>query len=482
MNQEELRKKLQKIVESIETIEPVADFDSDQWKKGNASLKLIGKSISSLNVNIKKNEYGVGIDGNNKGDILDFLKSNFKFNNENDQNERYKVKPEKIEEVVRYYAGVKQENMEKVLFCRITSMEYYQDIDGDTQEGGGSYTKDNLAHERFNFKIRDGIFKGFVQSSSKTGGMNLKKIDPIVNEDADSVNGVLVIFVADNNIVGYYKDATVYGSIQNNDNYDQGRYDAYNIKTQSKAVLLSPDSRDYEIPRGSGAMGQANTFYLYDDNGNEKQGKWIQEAVNYVKINQLVKSYIPQIIDYLNNNPNQIDELTSDNFGTTSYPLIKTIKEIEENDKGVEDNKTLHYRYWTETYTINNKKHRFHSQWGGHKVWNGEESSISSDEKHRNSFIDYLKEQGIYSLTLTPNIWKMSHGSDTESFRNEWLHDNKISLHTNTKSKGKSEYTQADNFKNNVKIGDVVLLSHGSNIKRLVEVVSEILNPDDMDL
>ena len=113
MSKEILREKLQKIVESIDTIEPVADFDSDQWEIGNANIKRTDGAIGSLNVNIKSNEYGVGIDGKNKGDILDYLKDNFDFNNENGQNKRYKVMPEKIEEVVRRYAGVKKENMEQ---------------------------------------------------------------------------------------------------------------------------------------------------------------------------------------------------------------------------------------------------------------------------------------------------------------------------------------------------------------------------------
>ncbi|CAC9452735.1 hypothetical protein [uncultured Gammaproteobacteria bacterium] len=79
MSKKELRKKLQEIVESIESI--VADFDSKQWERGNASLARIDKSISTLNVNIKANEYGAGIEGLNKGDMLSFLKTNFKLNN-----------------------------------------------------------------------------------------------------------------------------------------------------------------------------------------------------------------------------------------------------------------------------------------------------------------------------------------------------------------------------------------------------------------
>jgi tetratricopeptide (TPR) repeat protein len=117
MNKEKLKelKKFQKIVESIGQIEPVAAAgpDSDQWKIGHVSIKRIDKSLSSLLVNIKNNEYGVGIDGKNKGDIFNMLEENFEFNNKNDQDKRFKVPFKRIEEVVRYYAGVEKENMEQ---------------------------------------------------------------------------------------------------------------------------------------------------------------------------------------------------------------------------------------------------------------------------------------------------------------------------------------------------------------------------------
>lgn len=52
--------------------------------------------------------------GKNKGDILDMLKRDFEPNNENDQEKCFKVPFERIEEVVRYYAGVEKENMDIV--------------------------------------------------------------------------------------------------------------------------------------------------------------------------------------------------------------------------------------------------------------------------------------------------------------------------------------------------------------------------------
>jgi hypothetical protein len=290
--------------------------------------------------------------------------------------------------------------MGKVLFCRIASMKYYQGIEDNNQQDGGKWVTDgNPPHERFNFKDRDGVIKGFVQSGNKlTRSMNLLRIDPTASKDVESIDGVLVIFVAMGCIVGYYKDATVYRSIQDKKHYNQGDFKAYNIEVESqRAVLLSEESRTYEIPRGKGGMGQSNVCYIYDDQGLKKN-EWIKQAINYVQINELVKSYISNIISFCQDNPNELSELTGNNFGTTSYPLLKTVEEIQENDQGVgNNNQTLNFRYWVDNYDINNQAYRFHSQWGGHNIWNGENNSISLDEKHRNSFVDYLIAKGIYT-------------------------------------------------------------------------------------
>lgn len=122
ITEERKRLKLKNIVENIKEVEAVANFDSDQWKIGNANIKRIDKSISTLNVKIQNDKYLVGIDGKNKGNMLDFLKQNFELNNKNSQNERYTVPSEKIEEVVKYYAGVKKENME---------IEFYPSNEGE---------------------------------------------------------------------------------------------------------------------------------------------------------------------------------------------------------------------------------------------------------------------------------------------------------------------------------------------------------------
>ncbi len=83
------------------------------------------------------------------------------------------------------------------------------------------------------------------------------------------------------------------------------------------------------------------------------------------------------------------------------------------------------------------------------------------------------------NFLATRNIWKMSHGGQTEDQKDLLFKNNQISLHKNTKALAQQKKSQAGFFREDVKIGDIVMLCHGNNIKRLVTVTSEITNPDD---
>ena len=87
-------------------------------------------------------------------------------------------------------------------------MKYYAGPQsGDERpKGGGRYNKENIGHEVFNFAEFDGRLYGYAAAS-----INLKRIDPIAGA-ANKLEDVLLIFVARQHIVGWYRDATVYPS------------------------------------------------------------------------------------------------------------------------------------------------------------------------------------------------------------------------------------------------------------------------------
>jgi len=101
----------------------------------------------------------------------------------------------------------------RVLFARIGWMKRYAGPqEGDERpKGGGRYNKKNVGHELFNFAELNGRFYGFARA--KNGRVKLTRIDPDAKK-AEKLDDVLVIFVARQCIVGWYRNASVYASIQ----------------------------------------------------------------------------------------------------------------------------------------------------------------------------------------------------------------------------------------------------------------------------
>ena len=310
-------------------------------------------------------------------------------------------------------------------------MKYYCGVgNDDTIEGGGQYNTDNIGHEEFNFKVRDGIVYGFVQPTKGTK-INLGRIDPKISSDLDSLDKVLVIFVATHpleggqRVIGYYTKAIVYRDMQNIDVYNgESEGFCYNIKTtkKSKIVLLSDKGRNYIIPKAGkdiNGMGQSNVCYVYSDNGIDKDEDWIDKTKTYVYVGEFVQSYCNAIASHCSKYPSELVHLTNKNFKTTNRPLLKSVEEIIKYDESIQKEvKTLNYRYYNKEFTINGSKYRFHSQWGGSGIWDGTNRSISHDEKHREPFIEYLKELNLYDQ---PSINKANMQEETQLMKETQL-------------------------------------------------------------
>jgi hypothetical protein len=184
----------------------------------------------------------------------------------------------------------------KVIFARVGWMTYYAGPQtGDEKPiGGGRNNKTNIGHEVFNFTDFGGRLYGFVRAADRR--IKLARIDP--TSKGEILNDVLVVFVAKQRVIGWYRAATVHQTEVRfptdvtkeikerlkrvkTKGFSIERY-SFECSTES-AVLLPKYERTHEIPGGiKGGFGQSNICYAYGNDGKRKSAPWINDAVSYV--------------------------------------------------------------------------------------------------------------------------------------------------------------------------------------------------------
>jgi hypothetical protein len=138
-------------------------------------------------------------------------------------------------------------------------MKSYRGIRGDPPKGGGSYIAEHgTGSEVHNFNDRNGVVRGFVQVK---GTINLQRLG--ASEGAKELRGVTVVWIAPsplgNVIIGYYYHATVLKEVFWDSRFPER---GYNVTAEPQYCHLLPiDKRTFQIPRGSGGMGQSNVWY-----------------------------------------------------------------------------------------------------------------------------------------------------------------------------------------------------------------------------
>lgn len=151
----------------------------------------------------------------------------------------------------------------KILFANIGWMISYNGItDSDEISGAGSYP-DVDKHEIYNFQNLNGNCYGYIQASS----INLQRIDPTTDNEADKLEDVLVVWFAPNKtfggswIVGWYSHATVYRHIQKSSNEARQKYSYYVVAKFDDCTLLPVDERTKQIPRRKFYPGRYHTWF-----------------------------------------------------------------------------------------------------------------------------------------------------------------------------------------------------------------------------
>ena len=181
------------------------------------------------------------------------------------------------------------DRMPRVVFARIGWMTAYDGPrPGDEKPiGGGSYNKKNMGDEAYNFHAVRGRLYGYFQPNMRSESINLGRIDRL-GVQADSLERVLVVFVANHPelggslIVGWYQNATIWRNRLPSPGKPEpmGHFCVALVKD---CVLLPPEKRKFPIPsRIKGGFGRSNVCYVLESGGNQKSGRWIKEALDYI--------------------------------------------------------------------------------------------------------------------------------------------------------------------------------------------------------
>ena len=164
--------------------------------------------------------------------------------------------------------------MRLVLF-NIGWMERYQGrTPDDSIHGGGAYVDEHEhGSEVENFLPIGGWYYGYGRPPKSSGVINLKRVDPGVEDGAEYLDGVTVVFVATRPeggrvVVGWYRNARVRSEHKRRPDPGHDQYFA-SARTED-CTLLGIDARTFKVPQGSEGvfgMGQSNIRYTFLENG-----------------------------------------------------------------------------------------------------------------------------------------------------------------------------------------------------------------------
>ncbi len=167
--------------------------------------------------------------------------------------------------------------MGTILYCRIGTMNYYQGLNNDSISGGERYLRENkIGGEIYNFQFINGNYYGFVEPGHQKGAecrIHVEKLGGSLK--AGIAHGILVVWVSNGKLVGWYNNADVYSIKQRVPDTvmisrDHKEACEFNIMA-SEAVLISPDKRNFTIS----GIGQ-HEFWFGNEDTNAK-------VVDYIK-------------------------------------------------------------------------------------------------------------------------------------------------------------------------------------------------------
>lgn len=169
-----------------------------------------------------------------------------------------------------------------IFFMNIGWMTAYKGLKGDTITGGGGYVKEHgYGYEIFNFKPYRGRYYGYGRPSKDS--IAVERLG--APEGALFVDGVLVVWVANSCVVGWYKNARVYrklhsappGSKRTFRGHDCGYY-----VTAKESKLLEPGARlTMPVPRAREIDGGMGRYVWYPE--GEQHRHFRRELLGFIR-------------------------------------------------------------------------------------------------------------------------------------------------------------------------------------------------------
>jgi hypothetical protein len=188
--------------------------------------------------------------------------------------------------------------MDKIIFLNVGWMSKYEGLKDDKISGGGKYVEEHgYGHEILNFQPYDG--KMYGNAPVPHGTIKLEKLGAA--KGAESVECVLVIWVAKSLIVGWYKNATVYRRSQppkSSAHSFQGDPIRYHVTAaEADCTRIDPlDARWFHVPRArerKHAMGRS-TWFAEGSSNSAFRAKVIQYVASGGKIVSVRKDKQPK--------------------------------------------------------------------------------------------------------------------------------------------------------------------------------------------
>jgi len=316
--------------------------------------------------------------------------------------------------------------MKKIIFLNVAWMSKYNGLTGDKMSGGGKFVAAHgYGHELLNFCPYKGKMYGFA--TLPHGTIRLEKLE--APKGAESVDGVLVIWVAKSRIVGWYKNATVYRHSQPPKSAARS-FQRDPIPYQITAAeadctrIDPPDARWFSVPRArerKHAMGRY-TWFAEGNSNRSYRAKVLQYVASGGKAASLEKKKQSKVVS----GPHQPDpykrlkvERSAIDLVTRYFASIGYVVGSVETDNLGWDLNAVH-RLTSESLKLEVK---------------GLSGRAISVELTQNEYSMMQKHKDDYRVCVAAGCLEKSHGSLAVFYYNKslkkWVDENDLPLKIN---------------------------------------------------